>query len=64
MALAPIGLIVAGPLTEKFGSSTTLIAMGVIFVAVLAAMLAVPAVRQLEGKTPETSEIQPESLNS
>ena len=64
LALAPIGLIVAGPLTEKFGSSTTLIAMGVIFVAVLAAMLAVPAVRQLEGKTPETSEIQPESLNS
>ena len=64
LALAPIGLIVAGPLTEKFGSSTTLIAMGVIFVAVLAAMLAVPAVRQLEGKTPETAEIQPESLNS
>ena len=64
LALAPIGLIVAGPLTEKFGSSTTLIAMGVIFVAVLAAMLAVPAVRQLEGKTAESTENLPETLNS
>jgi MFS family permease len=64
LALAPVGLIVAGPLTEKFGSSTTLIAMGVIFIAVLAAMLAVPAVRQLEGKTSESAENQPESLNS
>jgi hypothetical protein len=34
------------------------------FCSSLAAMLAVPAVRQLEGKTPETAEIQPESLNS
>jgi MFS family permease len=64
LALAPIGLIVAGPLTEKFGSSTTLIAMGVIFIVVLAAMLGVPAVRHLEGKTSETPENQPESLSS
>ena len=64
LALAPIGLIVAGPLTEKFGSSTTLLVMGVVFVAVLAAMLAVPAVRNLEGKTPELTENQPEPLIS
>jgi MFS family permease len=64
LALAPIGLIVAGPLTEKFGSSTTLIAMGVVFVVVLAAMLSVPAVRQLEGNTTESTESLPESLNS
>jgi hypothetical protein len=55
---------VAGPITEKFGSSTTLIYMGVIFIAILAVMISVPAVRQLEGKTPESAEIQPESLNS
>ena len=54
----------AGPITEKFGSSTTLIYMGVIFIAILAVMISVPAVRQLEGKTPETAEIKPESLNS
>ena len=61
LALAPIGLVVAGPITEKFGSSTTLIAMGIIFIAVLAAMLAVPAVRQLEGNVAESAENQPES---
>lgn len=64
LALAPIGLIVAGPVTEKFGSSTTLIAMGLIFIVVLAAILSVPAVRHLEGKTAELPEIQPETLNS
>ena len=64
LALAPIGLIVAGPITEKYGSSTTLIAMGAIFVAVLMAMLSVPAVRHLEGKSPESAENQPESLIS
>jgi MFS family permease len=53
LALAPLGLIVAGPITEKFGSSHTLIAMGIIFIAVLVAMLSVPAVRQLEGKSSE-----------
>lgn len=64
LALAPIGLIVAGPLTEKFGSSTTLLAMSLIFVAVLAAMLAVPAVRQLEGKSPESAETLTDTQNS
>lgn len=60
LALAPLGLIVAGPVTEKFGSATTLIAMGLIFIVVLAAMLSVPAVRQLEGKTAELPKNQPE----
>lgn len=64
LALAPIGLIVAGPLTEKFGTSTTLIAMGLVFVAILGLVLLVPAVRHLEGKSPELNENQPESLIS
>jgi hypothetical protein len=64
MALAPLGLIVAGPLTEKFGTSTTLIAMGLLFIVILGAILAVPGVRQLEGKTAESQEDQPEPLNS
>jgi MFS family permease len=64
LALAPLGLIVAGPLTEKFGTSTTLIAMGLLFIVILGAILAVPGVRQLEGKTAESQENQPEPLNS
>jgi MFS family permease len=60
LALAPIGLIVAGPLTEKFGTSTSLIAMGLLFVAILGAVLAVPGVRHLESKSPESLENQPE----
>ena len=64
LALAPIGLIVAGPITEKFGSSATLLAMGLIFIAVLAAMLSVPSVRHLEGTSQESLENKPDSLNS
>jgi hypothetical protein len=64
LALAPIGLIVAGPLTEKFGTSQTLIAMGAVFIAILGIVLAVPAVRHLEGKSPDSLENQPEPLNS
>jgi hypothetical protein len=64
LALAPLGLIVAGPLTEKFGTSTTLIAMSVVFIAILGVVLAVPGVRQLEGKTVESTDNLPESLNS
>jgi MFS family permease len=63
LALAPLGLIVAGPITEKFGSSTTLIYMGVIFIVILAVMLAVPAVRHLEAKPPELNESQAKPLN-
>jgi MFS family permease len=63
LALAPLGLIVAGPLTEKFGTSTTLIAMSVVFIAILGVVLAVPGVRQLEGKTAESTENLPETLN-
>jgi hypothetical protein len=38
--------------------------MGLLFIAILGAILTVPGVRQLEGKTLEIAEIQPESLNS
>ncbi|CAB4332729.1 unannotated protein [freshwater metagenome] len=56
LALAPFGLIVAGPITERFGSETTLIAMSALFVVVLAAMLAVPGVRHLQGQNAELSQ--------
>ena len=58
LALAPLGLIVAGPLAEKFGTSTTLIAMGLVFIAILGVVLAVPAIRHLEAKPPEIAENQ------
>ena len=64
LALAPLGLIVAGPITEKFGSSTTLLVMGALFIVILAVMISVPAVRQLEGKTAESEENPSKSLNS
>jgi MFS family permease len=64
LALAPLGLIVAGPLTEKFGTSTTLIAMGLLFIVILGAMLTVPGVRHLEAKPPELAENQSEPLNT
>jgi MFS family permease len=63
LALAPLGLIVAGPLTEKFGTSTTLIAMGLLFIVILGAILTVPGVRHLEGKPPELAENLPETQN-
>ena len=56
LALAPFGLIVAGPITERFGSETTLIAMSALCVVVLAAMLAVPGVRHLQGQNAELSQ--------
>jgi MFS family permease len=56
LALAPLGLIVAGPITEKFGSSTTLLVMGALFIVILAVMISVPAVRQLEEKAVESEE--------
>jgi predicted MFS family arabinose efflux permease len=64
LALAPLGLIVAGPLTEMFGTSTTLIAMGLLFIAILGAILTVPGVRHLEGKPLESAENLPETQNS
>jgi MFS family permease len=63
LALAPLGLVLAGPLTEKFGSSTTLIYLGVIFMVILAIMISVPAVRHLEGKSPELVENPTKSPN-
>jgi hypothetical protein len=38
--------------------------MGLLFIVILGAILAVPGVRQLEGKTAESQENQPEPLNS
>ena len=51
LALAPLGLIIAGPVTERFGSETTLIAMAALFLLVLGLMLSVPGVRKLEEQT-------------
>jgi MFS family permease len=50
LAFAPIGLVIAGPITERIGSSAMLVTMSVIFTAVLAAVLLVPSVRNLRGQ--------------
>jgi MFS family permease len=53
LAFAPIGLLIAGPITERIGSSAMLIWMALIFAVVLFAMLCVPSVRNLRGQNLE-----------
>jgi MFS family permease len=57
LALAPLGLILAGPAAERFGVENTLIGLGIICAVALVAVLAVPGVRKLEAAKPETVEI-------
>jgi MFS family permease len=53
LVFAPFGLVVAGPITELIGTEQTLKGMAVIFVVVLAAILCVPSVRNLQGQNLE-----------
>ena len=53
LVFAPFGLVIAGPITERIGTEQTLIGMGIIFAAVLAAMLSVASVRNLRGQNLE-----------
>ena len=53
LAFAPIGLIIAGPITERIGTEQTLIGMAIIFWTLLSVMLCVPSVRNLRGQNLE-----------
>ena len=48
LALQPVGLALAGPIAAAIGVSTTLYGAAALFVLLLAAVLAVPAVRNFE----------------
>jgi MFS family permease len=59
LALAPLGLVVAGPIAARLGSAHTLLLFSVMFFASLSAMLSVPSVWRLKSsgaQTPEVSE--------
>ena len=47
LGLAPLGIIISGPLVLHFGTTTVLRAFAVIFFIVLLAVVAVPSVRSL-----------------
>lgn len=55
LALAPLGLILAGPAAERFGVGQAMIALGVMTAITLLAILSVSGVRRLEAKDPETA---------
>lgn len=50
LALAPLGLVLAGPAAERFGVENTMVALGLICAVTLLMMLSVPGVRKLEAK--------------
>jgi MFS family permease len=47
LLFTPLGLLIAGPVAERFGSAHALLVFGAGFALVLAAVIAVPAVRSL-----------------
>ena len=53
--LAPVGTVLAGPLALALGTSTVLVAGGVLVVLLTAAVLCVPEVRQLRRRVPAAS---------
>ena len=53
LALAPLGLVLAGPAAERFGVSQTLVTLGIVIGITVLAVLAFPSVRKLEAKEPE-----------
>lgn len=54
LALAPLGIIVAGPLVTHFGTVVVLKTFAAIFFVILFAMLSVPSVRLLASTAPES----------
>lgn len=52
LALAPLGIIISGPLVMRFGTITVLQIFSAIFFVVLLAVLAVPSVRSLASTPP------------
>ena len=55
LALAPVGLVVAGPIVERLGSSTTMVLTSGVIVVALLGILSVPGVRNLKRVDPEES---------
>ena len=47
LLFTPLGLLIAGPVAERFGSAHALLVFGAAFALVLAAVIAVPSVRSL-----------------
>lgn len=50
LALAPLGLVLAGPAAERFGVHQTMIALGLLIGITVLIVLAMPSVRKLEAK--------------
>jgi MFS family permease len=55
LALAPLGLVVAGPIAARFGSAHTLLLFSAMFFVSLAAMLLVPSVWRLKSQPVDVS---------
>jgi MFS family permease len=51
-ALAPVGMLIAGPLATAVGASTVLTASGIITVLLTAAVLCIPEIRSLQRRQP------------
>lgn len=62
LAFAPIGLIIAGPITERIGTEQTLIGMAIIFWMLLSVMLCVPSVRNLRGQNLKSDKVSKNQL--
>ena len=48
LAMAPIGLVVAGPIAERIGSAETMVLIGIVVAVALVGILSVPGVRNLK----------------
>ncbi|MGY1438107.1 MFS transporter [Streptomyces reniochalinae] len=55
LAMMPVGQALAGPAAQLFGGRTVLLAGGFVMIGVSAALLAVPAIRNLRSVTPGTA---------
>ena len=53
LALAPFGLVLAGPAAERFGVSSSLLVLGLVIAVTVLIVLAMPSVRKLEAKPQE-----------
>jgi MFS family permease len=51
LLFSPLGLLVAGPLAQRFGTSVVLAIFGVLFTLILFVILSFRAVRDLPGST-------------